>query len=524
MLTERPGLVSRRALIGGAAGTLLLAAAPVARAADGTTIATTRQGRVRGVLVGGIHRFRGIPYGADTRGRRFMPPEPAASWTGVRDALDYGDRSPQMGPPYARIYNSWLNPQPESENCLVLNVHTPGLRDGAKRPVMVWYHGGGFFIGSAALRYADATRLARRGDVVVVTVNHRLNAYGYLSLGHLLPELADSGNAGTLDTILALRWVRDNIAEFGGDPGNVTIFGQSGGGSKVATLLAAPAAQGLFHKAIVQSSQTLRAAEPPQAEEHTGRVLTALGLKPSEAAALRTMPQTQLSGALDAAGNDYFPVLDGRTLTRHPCDPDAPPLSKNIPLMVGSTKDEARGLMGGADESLFNLTWDTLPARLQPLIGELDAGTCVRRLRELHPSASPSDIFFNAASEASFRGRAHLHAERKHAQGGAPVYRYLFAWESPVDAGRWGASHSIEHAFVFDNVAVSQSMVGATGEHRQLVDAVSGAWIAFARNGAPGWDAFDPSRRMTMVFDEVSRPISDPLREERLLFDGHRTI
>jgi para-nitrobenzyl esterase len=496
--------------------------APMLPAEGAEPIAETRYGKVRGLRVDKGFRFRGIPYGEDTAQRRFEVPMPPKPWAGVRDAIDYGDRSPQMGPPYIPLYDSWQNPQRESEDCLSLNVFTQALRDGAKRPVMVFYHGGGFFAGSGAARYADGARFSQRQDVVLVTVNHRLNAFGYMALGELASDLPDSGNAGTLDTILALQWVRDNIEEFGGDPDNVTIFGQSGGGTKVSVLMASPLAKGLFHKAISQSPQSLRTLTVEQGHERTLKVLAALGLKPSQAGDLRSVYQGDLIRALGVIDPWFLPIVDGRTLPRHPVDPDAPEVSRDVALMVGCTRDEVTGIFGGGDESLFHLNWDDVPARIEPMISGLDPAYVIAELRRLRPEATASEICFDALNEATFRGRPHVHAERKYAQGGAPVYRYLFNWSTPVDGGRWGATHSVEHAFVFDNVAISQSMIGDADAHEDLVIAVSGAWAAFARTGNPGWDAFDPDRRATMVFDETSEVVSDPLQEQRLLFDGHR--
>jgi para-nitrobenzyl esterase len=437
----------------------------------------------------------------------------------VRDALDFGHNSPQLGAERPSVYASWANPRPPGEDCLVLNVYTPGLRDGKKRPVMVWFHGGGFTSGSASSHYADGTRLARRGDVVVVTVNHRLNAFGYLYLAHLIPELADSGNVGSLDMVLALRWVADNIAEFGGDPGNVLIFGQSGGGGKVSALMAMPPAAGLFHKAVVQSGSGIRVAEPKDAQASTRRVLAALGLKESEAARLRTLPMQALSDALPKAeGAQFRPVVDGRSMPRHPFDPDAPAISRNVPLLVGTAKDETTSLVGGRNEALFRMTWDELPARLKAELPGMDAARAIAELRRLEPNARPSDIYFTATTEQRFRSRAVLQAERKAAQGGAPAFMYLFAWETPVDGGKWKAPHSVEHAMVFDNVAKSASMVGTGPDAQKVADAVSSAWIRFARTGNPGWAPYSPARRTTMVFDVVSKVVDDPRPAERALF------
>jgi para-nitrobenzyl esterase len=510
--------LGRRGLLLGTVGGLLAAAAPAL--AQMAPVATTRAGRVRGRSAEGINIFQGVRYGATTQGRRFMPPRPPQPWSGVLDATDFGNQSPQLGADRPTVYASWSNPRAESEDCLFLNVYTPGLRDGRKRPVMVWFHGGGFTSGSASSHYADGTRLAKRGDVVVVTVNHRLNAFGYLYLGDLDPELADSGNVGSLDMVQSLQWVRDNIAEFGGDPSNVTIFGQSGGGGKVSALMAMPSAAGLFHKAIVQSGSGIRVLEPAEAQANTRKVLAKLGLSPGDAARLRSMPMAELSRALPEAGADFRPVVDRRSLPRHPFDPDAPAVSRNVPLLVGTAKDETTNLVGGRDPSVFQMSWQDVPRRLQPELPGVDVARTIAELRRVEPAASPSDIYFTASTEARFRRRAVLQAERKAAQGGAPAFMYLIAWESPVDGGKWKSAHSIEHAFVFDNVAKSASMVGSGGDQQKLADAMSSAWIRFARTGNPGWAAYTPQKRTTMIFDVNARAVDDPRPVERRLFGG----
>ena len=510
--------LDRRGLIAGSTAALVLAATS-ARAQGAAPVAATRAGKIRGRVADGINVFQGVPYGASTEGRRFMPPQPPTAWTGVRDALDFAHQSPQLGAERPSVYASWANPRPPGEDCLVLNVYTPGLRDGARRPVMVWFHGGGFTSGSASSRYADGTRLARRGDVVVVTVNHRLNAFGYLYLAGLAPELADSGNVGSLDMVQALRWVRDNAAEFGGDAGNVTIFGQSGGGGKVSALMAMPAAAGLFHRAIVQSGSGIKSQEPAQATENARKVLAALKLGPADVGKLRTLPMQALSDALPNAGAGFGPVVDGRSMPRHPFHPDAPPISKTVPMLIGTAKDETTSLVGGRDESLFQLSWDQLPARLAPDLRGMDVAAVIAELRRIEPNAKPSDIYFTASTEARFRRRAYLQAERKAAQGGAPAFMYLFAWETPVDGGKWKAPHSIEHAMVFDNVAVSASMVGSGADQQKVADAVSSTWIRFARTGNPGWAPYDPRTRATMVFNVDSKVVDDPRRAQRMLFE-----
>jgi para-nitrobenzyl esterase len=484
-------------------------------------VARTTAGQVRGRTADGIHSFKGVRYGASTEGRRFLPPQPPEPWSGIAEAADFGAQSPQLGADRPSVYASWANPRAESEDCLFLNVYTPGLKDGKGRPVMVWFHGGGFTSGSASSHYADGTRLAKRGDVVVVTVNHRLNAFGYLYLADLGgSELADSGNVGSLDMVRALTWVRDNIAEFGGDPGNVTIFGQSGGGGKVSALMAMPAAAGLFHKAIVQSGSGIKVLEPAQAQESTRKVLAALGLAPGEVSKLRALPMRAIADALPKAGAEFRPVVDGRALPRHPFHPDAPAISKAVPLLVGTTKDETTSLVGGRDESLFGLTWEALPARLAPELRGLDAAKVIAELRRADPQARPSDVYFTATTEYRFRRRAVVQAERKAAQAGAPAYMYLFAWESPVDGGRWKSPHSVEHAMVFDNVAKSASMVGTGPEAQKVADAVSSAWLRFARTGDPGWAPYTPQARTTMVFDVDSRVVNDPGADVRRLFEA----
>lgn len=507
-------IIGRRALLGGAAalsvsGQVLAQSGPVA---------TTKAGQVRGRVANGINVFQGVRYGATTAGRRFMPPAPPEPWTGVKDTVDFTTISPQLGADRPSVYASWSNPRPESEDCLFLNVYTPGLRDGKKRPVMVWLHGGGYTSGSPTSHYAVGDRLAHRGDVVVVTVTHRLNAFGYLYLAHLDPSLADSGNVGMLDIVQALRWVRDNAAEFGGDPGNVTIFGQSGGGGKVSTLMAMPSAAGLFHRAIVQSGSGIRAIEPAAAQASTAKVMTALKLAPNDVAGLKAVSQARLSQALVDAGASFGPVVDGRGLPRHPFDPDAPPITKGVPMLIGTAKDETTSLVGGRDESLFKLTWDDLPKRLQGQLGRMDVAKTIADLRKIEPDAKPSDIYFTATTEQRFRRNAITQAERKSAQGGAPAYMYFFAWETPVDGGKWKAPHSIEHAMVFDNVAKSASMVGSGPDQQKVADAVSGVWTRFARTGDPGWAAYTPAKRTTMVFNVKSQVVDDPRKAERLLF------
>lgn len=343
-----------------------LLAAGVHAATGASPVAATRHGRVRGYLDDGIKVFKGVRYGADTAPRRFMAPLAPQAWDAVADALGHGPSCPQPSREDA-----------VSEDCLFLNVYTPALRDRARRPVMVYIHGGAYNNGSGSSPLYDGVRLCRRGDVVVVTVNHRLNAFGYLYLarhGGATPDniYADSGNAGQLDLILALRWVRENIAEFGGDPDNVTVFGQSGGGAKIATLMAMPAAAGLFHRAATMSGQQVTASGPLNATLRAEALLDALKLSKERIGEIRTMPYQRIVEVLGTrdpvlpfGGVSFAPVLDERNLLRHPFYPDAPGQSAHIPMMIGNTHDETRAFLGG-DPANFSLSWEQLPAKLVP--------------------------------------------------------------------------------------------------------------------------------------------------------------
>src|SRR6185312_11573282 len=448
------------------------------RAQDGSgegPLAATQAGRVRGFRDGDICVFKGIPYGADTAPRRFQPPLPAEAWTGVRPALAFGPRSPQAS--LARSSASSLTgpDDPMSEDCLHLNVWTPGLRDGGKRPVMFYIHGGAYSGGSVDSDLYDGTRLCQRGDVVVVTVNHRLNLFGYLYLAELGgPEFADSGNLGQLDLILALQWVRDNIAEFGGDPNRVMIFGQSGGGAKCATLMAMPPARGLFHRVLTMSGQQITASRPESATKVARAVLAALGLEPGKIDAIKTLPMEKLVGVIRAGG--YFgPVKDGRSLPRDPFAPDAPPLSADIPMVLGNTRFETALLIGSSDPEDFALTWDTLPAKLERnsnFMGSLDRQAVIADYRKLYPNYTPADVFFAATTASrSWRGQV-IEAERRAVQpvGRDRTWVYELDWMTPVDGGKWRAPHTLDIPLAFDNIVTGASMIGTGPEAKAMAE------------------------------------------------------
>lgn len=505
-----------------------------ARAGD-APIAATASGKIRGQIVDGINVFKGVPYGASTAGvNRWRKPQPPQAWTGIRDALAYPSMAPQPDAPIRGLMTSWTDPTTSGEDCLGLNVWTPGLRDGGKRPVMVWFHGGDFATLSGSRSVFDGTRLAQRGDVVLVTVNHRLNAFGFLYLGQLLPEFADAANAGMLDLAAALGWVRDNIAEFGGDPGNVTIFGQSGGGGKVATTMAMPAAKGLFHRAIIQSgtyarNAHLEAMSPEVATSHALTLLAAAGLKPTEARELLDMPMARLIEATAAAATAakppvWRPVKDGINLPSGPSWPKAPAISADVPLMIGSTATEMSMLMGMFDPATFDLDEAGLRERTAVWYAPDKLDEVIATFRARSPNVAPARIYFDIATATVFRRGAWTHADLKSEQNKAPVWLYEIDWVTPVDGGKWGSPHSLEHPFVFDNVARSESMVGAVQAGPQrMADQISPTWIAFARSGNPNnpaiphWPTYTPANRTTMVFDTTSQAVKDFREDERKL-------
>ncbi len=510
--------IGRRGVVAGlcASGSALMARPVFAQA---TPVARTRHGPVRGYLDNGVCVFKGVRYGAPTQ--RFQPPRTPTAWTEVADATAYRAASPQRD----------RSVGPTSEDCLFLNVWTPSLETRSPRPVMVYIHGGAYANGSGSDPLYDGVRLCRRGDVVVVTVNHRLNAFGYAYMARLAPDLADSGNVGQLDLVLALQWVAANIARFGGDPGKVTVFGQSGGGAKIATLMAMPAAKGLFHRAATMSGQQVTASGPGNATRRTLAWLDALKLKPDQAAQAASLPVERLVEALGVEdpvlgfGGLYFgPVLDERTLVRHPFYPDAPPQSAAIPMIIGNTHDETRAFMAG-DPTNFTVGWDGLAAKLTQanLRVDIDPATVIAAYRRLYPAYSPSDVLFAATTAArSWRG-AIIEAEAR-AASGAPAFAYQLDWATPKDGGRMGAPHASDIQLVFDNLAKpGATAIGPTAQ--AMADQMSEAFIAFARTGDPNcaaiprWTPYELRERKTMVFNTPSRLVDDPRGAERRLFE-----
>lgn len=482
-------------------------------------------GRLAGSQQADVIAFRGIPYGEDTRPQRFERARPKAAWTGLLDAREFAPRCPQAVAAGAKVDASGM-----SEDCLSLNLWTPALDDG-QRPVLVYFHGGGYANGTVNEAVYDGAALARRGDVVVVTVNHRLNGFGHLYLGALDGErYADSGNVGQYDLILALRWVQDHIAAFGGDPSKVTVFGQSGGGAKIATLMAMPEARGLFHRAWTMSGQQITGRVQANAEQTAREVIARMDI-PSRAHAeaqldaLRTASMEELMAGL--RGGSWTPVVDGRGLPRDPFEPDAPPQSAAIPMVLGNTHDETTSLIGRADPATFELDWTgvapALGKHVSAFIGALEPQAIVDQYRAWYPQYSPSQVFFSATTAArSWKGM--VIASERRAEQGAPTWIYHLHWRSPMDGGRYGAPHTLDIPLVFGNLEADDWTRAAVAAARPLSEAMMDALIAFARSGDPNakgrveWPRFDLQRRATLVFDTRIRVEDDPRGAERRLF------
>jgi para-nitrobenzyl esterase len=499
-----------------------LALAPRTHADEPRTDAVaTSNGPVRGYRAGGLSIFKGLRYGAPPTGlARFKPPARPAAWTQPADAVAYGAPAIQSGLAPGERRSSPADPPapdepPSSEDCLFLNVWTPGL-DAARRPVMVWLHGGGFANGSGGAAMYDGGALARKGDVVTVTVNHRLNVFGYLHLGEVFgPEYARSGVAGMLDIVQALEWVGDNIAAFGGDPANVTIFGESGGGWKVSLLMAMPGARGLFHKAIVQSGPGLTGKRVPEATATAKGLLDALAVSTPEA--LAAVPTETISHASVKVDGEpmrlYTPVVDGTALPRDPFEPDASPLNADTPVLIGTNKDESTLFLFGHPR-FGEFTEEDLRKQAKAAAGD-KADALLAALRRAYPDYNPTHLAAGCQTATGMWAGSIKLAERKAAQNAAPVFMYMLTWETPVSRGRLRCPHALEIPLVFDNVEAARNFVGRGDDPQAVADQMSDAWLAFARTGDPGWPAYDPARRTTKLFDVESRLVDDPLPEVR---------
>ncbi len=510
--------------------------------APGTAIANpvakTTYGQISGTVEDGIHVFRSVPYGADTARVRFQAPLSPAPWTGVKVCDTFTTRAPQLSAtrgaqtPLAApsLGSAGAGPRvaPEggvqSEDCLHLNVFTAGLGDHRKRPVLVYFHGGAYNSGSVNSALYDGKRLCHRGDVVVVTVNHRLNAFGFLYLGAIAPkEYAESGNVGMLDLVLALEWVKNNIAEFGGDASRVLIFGQSGGGAKCATLMAMPKGKGLFHRVMTMSGQQVKGASIEIAAKRTDVMLGKLGITRANFGDLKTIPWEQIQAAAVATSSDWLPVVDGVVLSRDPFTPDAPPLSEDVPMILGNVHDETAVPVRGT------LTWDDAPAALKNAVaiylGPYSAEEVVAKYRAIYPDRSPIEIVIAAATAFRAWPGQVMEAERRASNPKSQPHTWVYQMNWHRNAPDARAVHTIDIPFMFDNLDTAPGQIGASPEElaaaQPLADAMSGMLIHYGATGDPNhaglpfWPAYDLQERNTMIWDNPPKVEKDPRGAER---------
>jgi len=485
-----------------------------------TTEVMTTAGRVSGIEEDGVHAFKGIPYGADTARTRFRAPVAPKAWTGILQCARFAPMAPQLT--VARPGGGV-----QSEDCLHLNVWSAGLGDRKNRPVLVYFHGGAYNNGTVNNDLYDGKRLVHRGDVVVVTVNHRLNAFGYLYLGDLAPEYRDSGNAGQLDLVLALKWVRDNIAAFGGDPSRVLIFGQSGGGAKCATLMATPAAKGLFHRVMTMSGQQIKGASIEIASTRARTVLEKMGVKPGKnlAAQLDALTMEQIQEGARVVSADWLPVVDHVVLSRNPFDPDAPALSEMVPMILGNTHDETNV------PSREPITWETAAAALKNAVSEylgpVPAEEVVAKYRQIYPDYTPEQAVTAAATAFRAWPGQRWEAERRAANPRSQPRTWVY--QMNFQGANHKASHTIDIPFMFDNIAMAQAQIGTAPEQLAAANALAAAMsemlITYARTGNPNfaglphWPAYDLKTRATMMWERTPRIENDPRGAERVFAD-----
>jgi len=487
---------------------------------SGATVDTS-SGKIRGLMIDKVNAFKGIPYGASTAGnRRFLPPAKPEPWTGIKDTVEWGPEAPQVSP-HTEIpeVRATIPATGMSEDCLRLNVWSNGLGRNDKRPVMLWLHGGGFTSGNGSYTIYDGTNLAKKRDVVAVTINHRLNSFGFLDLtGIGGAKYEHASNVGMLDAIAALQWVHDNIANFGGDPNNVTIFGQSGGAGKVSTLLAMPGAKGLFHRAIIQSGSNLKGVSISDATKTAQTLMAKLNVKTADD--LQKVPMDQLIAATNSTqGLRLAPVIDGWSLLRDPFSPDAPPISADVPVLLGTVETEVTFFpntqMDPIDDAAL-LTRVKAAARAD----DAQAKNLIDLYKKGRPGVSNIDVALILESDTRFRPGVVTEAELKSAQKAA-VYMYYFTWRSPVHDGKLKTFHTLEIPFVTDNVDNAPSMTGMGADRYGLQEKMSAAWAAFARTGNPNhkglptWPKFNPTQRATMIFNNECKVVNDPNGEER---------
>jgi len=517
---------------------LNLSAQTEVKTGENIAVTQTESGKVRGYIHDGIYTYKGIPY---AQAERFMPPVKVEPWEGIRSSTTYGPVAPLMTP------TTEVQDEPEfvfdhdwgytNEDCLRINIWTPSIDDGKKRPVLFWIHGGGFTAGSSQeLPSYDGENLSRKGDVVVVSINHRLNILGFLDLSAYGEKYKHSANNSILDMVAALEWVKTNISNFGGDPNNVMIFGQSGGGAKVNTLLAMPKAKGLFHKAVNQSGSFRTAMlEKSETQAIGAEVMAQLGLTPNQVDSLQTIPFETLSAAGTKAlnkieekmkaegkpimgfGLNWGPSRDGEDLPYPLFAPEVFELSKDIPLLIGTTKNEFTPFANG---QFFKASEADIMAHIKETYKD-KADAYLAAVKKAYPNDTrPSDLL---DVDTRFRPGAVVQANEKSSlQGGAPVYMYLFTWQSPVFDGKYKSLHCMELPFVFDNIERAKNMTGGGEESHALADKVSQAWINFAKtgnpnhSGLPNWPAYNSTNTATMHLD-ITCEVKPQLDKE--LFD-----
>ncbi len=521
---SRRNFLKQSSLIGAAAMTsFMLPWRSIAAMADAFPVVDTVYGKIRGMDVAGIMTFRGIRYGESTAGKnRFMPPVKTKKWDGVFDAFAYGPASPQTpadpSDPYVQSV-MWDNHVKAgiSEDCLRLNIWTPGLSDGGNRPVFFYMHGGGFTNGSGSYPF-DGDQLARMGDVVVVTVNHRLGPLGYLDLGPLTDstKFESAGVVGMMDLVAALEWVHENIATFGGNPENVTILGQSGGGSKVSTLMVMPAAKGLFHKAVVESGSTLTLGSRERSTEQARQLVTELGIDTSR---LEDIQKVDWSNIIEAEANTSFrPIVDGKVIPNHPFDPTAPEISADVPMIVGYNREDS-SYTNATDTPLSEeglKEWTKTKYRD-------NAPEILSIYRKIYPNATPFQLQSRISTDARLRISATTQVEKKSELNKGNAYLYLMEWASPAFEGRFESCHGVELGLILGNPRIP--IAGNTAEARKMAEIMGSSIIAFGRTGnpncdkVPNWPSYNKETRSTMIFNTECRVENDPTHELRLLWD-----